>query len=375
MNKFRGAFVAIVTPFIDGKLDEQGLKDLIEFQIAGGTHGIVPCGTTGESATMSHAEHRRVVELTVKTVAGRVPVLAGTGSNSTSESIELTRAAKDAGADGALMITPYYNKPSQEGLYQHFKAVAEAVDIPIILYNVPSRTAVNMLPETVARCAQIANIVGIKEATADLNQISQVIRLCPKDFAVMSGDDFTSMPTVMIGGTGVISVTSNVAPKDMSAMMNAALSGDIAKAKELHYKLLPLMQAMFIDTNPVPAKMTLTMMGKIKSGLPRLPLYKMNEATEEKLKKIITVGLVHHPGGGKGRASGEVVPIVGPVAELKPLPCSGKIHGVLTHDIAGPDGLDADLFFHRVRRLSRSGNRPLLRPDCGVRLPQPFPPI
>lgn len=293
MNKFRGAFVAIVTPFIDGKLDEQGLKDLIEFQIAGGTHGIVPCGTTGESATMSHEEHRRVVELTVKTVAGRVPVLAGTGSNSTSESIELTRAAKDAGADGALMITPYYNKPSQEGLYQHFKAVAEAVDIPIILYNVPSRTAVNMLPETVARCAQIANIVGVKEATADLNQISQVIRLCPKDFAVMSGDDFTSMPTVMIGGTGVISVTSNVAPKDMSAMMDAALSGDIAKAKELHYKLLPLMQAMFIDTNPVPAKMALTMMGKIKSGLPRLPLYKMNEATEEKLKKIITAyGLV-----------------------------------------------------------------------------------
>ena len=239
MNKFRGAFVAIVTPFIDGKLDEQGLKDLIEFQIASGTHGIVPCGTTGESATMSHAEHHRVVELTIKTVAGRVPVLAGTGSNSTSESIELTRAAKEAGADGALMITPYYNKPSQEGLYQHFKAVAEAVDIPIILYNVPSRTAVNMLPETVARCAQIANIVGVKEATADLNQISQVIRLCPKDFAVMSGDDFTSMPTVMIGGTGVISVTSNVAPKDMAAMMDAALAGDIASAQELHYKLLP----------------------------------------------------------------------------------------------------------------------------------------
>ena len=293
MNKFRGAFVAIVTPFIDGKLDEQGLKDLIEFQIAGGTHGIVPCGTTGESATMSHAEHRRVVELTVKTVAGRVPVLAGTGSNSTSESIELTRAAKEAGADGALMITPYYNKPSQEGLYQHFKAVAEAVDIPIILYNVPSRTAVNMLPETVARCAQIANIVGVKEATADLNQISQVIRLCPKDFAIMSGDDFTSMPTVMIGGTGVISVTSNVAPREMAAMMDAALAGDIAKAQELHYKLLPLMQAMFIDTNPVPAKTALAMMGKIKSGLPRLPLYKMSDANDEKLKKVITAyGLV-----------------------------------------------------------------------------------
>ncbi len=287
MSKFRGAFVAIVTPFTDGKLDEQGLKDLIEFQIAGGTHGIVPCGTTGESATLTHAEHHRVVELTIKTVAGRVPVLAGTGSNSTSESIELTRAAKDAGADGALMITPYYNKPSQEGLFQHFKTVAEAVDIPIILYNVPSRTSVNMLPETVARCAQVANIVGVKEATADLNQISQVIRLCPKDFAVMSGDDFTSMPTVMIGGTGVISVTSNVAPRDMAAMMDAALAGDIPKAQELHYKLLPLMQAMFIDTNPVPAKTALAMMGKIKSGLPRLPLYKMNEGNEEKLKKVL----------------------------------------------------------------------------------------
>ncbi|MDG4475655.1 4-hydroxy-tetrahydrodipicolinate synthase [Thiovibrio frasassiensis] len=293
MSKFRGAFVAIVTPFTDGQLDEQGLQDLIEFQIANGTHGIVPCGTTGESATLTHAEHRRVVELTVKTVAGRVPVLAGTGSNSTAESIELTRAAKEAGADGALLITPYYNKPSQEGLYQHFKAVAAAVDIPIILYNVPSRTAVNMLPETVARCAQIANIVGVKEATADLNQISQVIRLCPKGFAIMSGDDFTSMPTVMIGGTGVISVTSNVEPKDMAAMMDAALAGDIAKAQELHYKLLPLMQAMFIDTNPVPAKTALMMMGKIKSGLPRLPLYKMNEANEEKLKKVLVgYGLV-----------------------------------------------------------------------------------
>ncbi|OGQ88698.1 MAG: 4-hydroxy-tetrahydrodipicolinate synthase [Deltaproteobacteria bacterium RIFOXYD12_FULL_56_24] len=293
MNKFRGAFVAIVTPFIDGRLDEQGLQDLIEFQIAGGTHGIVPCGTTGESATMSHAEHHRVVELTIKTVAGRVPVLAGTGSNSTSESIELTRAAKEAGADGALMITPYYNKPSQEGLYQHFKAVAEAVDIPIILYNVPGRTSVNMLPEAVARCAAIPNIVGVKEATADLNQISQVIRLCPKDFAVMSGDDFTSMPTVMIGGTGVISVTSNVAPGDMAAMMDAAMAGDIAKAQELHYKLFPLMQAMFIDTNPVPAKTALAMMGKIKSGLPRLPLYKMTEGNEEKLKKVLVgYGLV-----------------------------------------------------------------------------------
>ena len=294
MNKFRGAYVAIVTPFTkDGKVDEKGLKDLVEFQIKNGTHGIVPCGTTGESATLTHEEHHRVVELTIKTVKGRVPVLAGTGSNSTSESIELTRAAKAAGADGALMITPYYNKPTQEGLYQHFKAVAEAVDIPIILYNVPSRTSVNMLPETVARCAKIKNIVGVKEATADLNQISQVIRLCPKNFAVLSGDDFTSMATVAIGGTGVISVTSNVAPKEMAQMMDAALAGDFTKARKLHYKLFPLMGAMFIETNPTPAKTALELMGKIKNSAPRLPLYKMSEASTEKLRKVLTdCGLV-----------------------------------------------------------------------------------
>ncbi len=285
MTQFRGAFVAIVTPFTDNKLDEQGLKDLIEFQITNGTHGIVPCGTTGESATMSHAEHQRVVELTVQTVNGRVPVLAGTGSNSTSETLELTRHAKEAGADGALMITPYYNKPSQDGLYQHFKTVAEAVDIPIILYNVPSRTSVNMLPETVARCAAIDNIVGIKEATADLNQISRVIRQCPADFAVLSGDDFTSMPTVAIGGQGVISVTSNVAPAEMAAMMTAALNNDLDKARALHYKLFPLMQAMFFDTNPVPAKATLKMMGKINSDEPRLPLVAMNDATLARVRQ------------------------------------------------------------------------------------------
>jgi len=287
MSKFRGAFVAIVTPFQKGKVDEKGLIDLIEFQIKNGTHGIVPCGTTGESATMTHAEHHRVVELTIKTVNGRCPILAGTGSNSTDESIELTKHAKKAGADGALMITPYYNRPSQEGLYQHFKAVAEAVDIPIILYNVPSRTGVNMLPETVARCAQIKNIVGIKEATGNLTQISEVIRLCPKDFIVLSGDDFTSMATVAIGGAGVISVTSNVAPKDMADMMDAALKNDMAKARALHYKLFPLMQAMFFDTNPVPAKTALAMMGKIKSAAPRLPLCLMSEANQVKLKTVL----------------------------------------------------------------------------------------
>jgi 4-hydroxy-tetrahydrodipicolinate synthase len=288
MSIFRGAFVAIVTPFIDGQIDEQGLTDLIEFHIANGTHGIVPCGTTGESATMSHEEHHRVVELTVKTVNGRVPVVAGSGSNSTSEAIDLTGNARDAGVDGVLMVSPYYNKPSQEGLYQHFKAVADAVDVPIILYNVPSRTSSNVMPQTVARLAQIDNIVGIKEATGDLNQISQLIRLCPEGFSVLSGDDFTSMPTVLVGGTGVISVTSNVAPRDMADMMDAALAGDLAKANEMHYKLFPLMQAMFYDTNPVPAKKTLELMGKIKSGTTRLPLCSMDDDALARLKAALS---------------------------------------------------------------------------------------
>lgn len=293
MSIFRGAFVAIVTPFTDGQIDEQGLVDLIEFHIAKGTHGIVPCGTTGESATMSHEEHHRVVQLTVKTVAGRVPVLAGSGSNSTAEAIELTRHAKESGADGVLMVSPYYNRPSQEGIYQHYRAVAEAVAIPIILYNVPSRTSSNILPTTVARLAEVPSIAGIKEATGDLNQVSEVIRLCPDDFAVLSGDDFTSMPTVLLGGTGVISVTSNVAPKDMAAMMDAALAGDLARAKELHYRLFPLMQAMFYDTNPVPAKKTLELMGRIKSGAPRLPLAPMNDETLARLKAALTAyGLI-----------------------------------------------------------------------------------
>jgi 4-hydroxy-tetrahydrodipicolinate synthase len=294
MSKFRGAYVAIVTPFTDdGRIDEAELIGLIDFQIKGGTHGIVPCGTTGESATMSHEEHHRVVELTIKTVASRVPVMAGTGSNSTSESIELTGHAKKAGANGALMITPYYNKPSQEGLYRHFKAVAEAVDLPIVLYNVPSRTGINMLPETVARCAQIPNIVGIKEATGDLNQISEVIRLCPPGFTVLSGDDFTCLATVAIGGAGVISVTSNVAPAEMAQMMDAALTGDYARGRELHYKLFPLMKAMFFDTNPVPAKTALALMGRIKAANPRQPLWTMTEARQEDLKKaLVAYGLL-----------------------------------------------------------------------------------
>ncbi len=287
MSIFRGAFVAIVTPFTDGQVDEQGLRNLIEFQIAGGTHGIVPCGTTGESATMSHEEHHRVVEITIDQVNGRVPVVAGTGSNSTTEAIELTRHAKKAGADGVLMVTPYYNKPSQEGLYRHYRAVAEAVDIPIILYNVPGRTSCNLLPATVARLAEIDTIVGIKEATGNLNQISEVIRLCPDGFVVLSGDDFTSMATVAIGGAGVISVTSNIAPADMAAMMEAALDGDLLRARQLHYRLFPLMQAMFLETNPVPVKTAVALMGKIVDGSPRLPLCPMADANLEKLEKAL----------------------------------------------------------------------------------------
>jgi 4-hydroxy-tetrahydrodipicolinate synthase len=283
MQKYSGAIVAIVTPFMNGELDEQGLVDLIEFQIAGGTHGIVPCGTTGESATLDFAEHKRVIELTVKTVAGRVPVIAGTGANNTKEAIELQQSAKDSGADAVLSVTPYYNKPSQEGLYQHFKAIADAVDIPMFLYNVPGRTSINMLPETVARLARVHNIIGIKEACGSLQQISDIIRLCPSDFIVLSGDDFTSMPTVFIGGKGVISVTSNVAPRGMADLMEASLAGDLKRANEAHYRLFPLMNAMFCAPNPVPAKKGVELMGKIKNGLPRLPLSAIDDAALAKL--------------------------------------------------------------------------------------------
>jgi 4-hydroxy-tetrahydrodipicolinate synthase len=293
MERFHGALVALVTPFIDGRLDEQGLLDLIEFQIAGGTHGIVPCGTTGESATIGFDEHKRVIDITVKTVNGRVPVVAGTGANNTLEAIELTESAKQSGADAVLSVVPYYNKPSQEGMFLHFKEIAEQVDIPMFLYNVPGRTVVNMLPETVARLAEVDNIIGIKEASGSLEQISDVIRRCPKDFIVLSGDDFTAMPTAFIGGKGVISVISNICPKEMAEMMAAALDGNIKRANELHYRIFELMKLMFSAPNPVPAKKGLELMGKIKSGLPRLPLAPMDSANLEKLQTAMrTMGLI-----------------------------------------------------------------------------------
>ncbi len=283
---FRGSIVAIVTPFRDGKIDENAFRELIEFHIKNGTDGIVPCGTTGESATLSLDEHERLIELTIEAVNKRVPVIAGTGSNNTAEAVRLTKRAKVAGADAALLITPYYNKPTQEGLYQHYKKVAEEVDIPIILYNVPGRTGVNMLPETVARLAEIKNIVGIKEATGDLKQISDVISLCPKDFLLLSGDDFTVYPTLAIGGHGVISVVANVAPRDMADLCDSFFAGDLKRANDLHYKLLPLNGAMFYETNPIPVKTALSLMGKV-TGEMRLPLCQMSEGNLNRLKKAM----------------------------------------------------------------------------------------
>ena len=292
-KNIQGACTAIVTPMRAGKVDEQSLTDLINFQIDNGIHGLVPCGTTGESATLSFDEHKRVVELTVQVVDGRVPVIAGTGANNTAEAVELTESAKASGADAVLSVVPYYNKPSQEGLYQHFKTITEAVDIPMVPYNVPSRTVTNMAPATTARLAELPNVIGIKEACGCLNQISEVIRLCPKDFIVLSGDDFTSMPTVLIGGKGVISVTSNVYPEAMSEMMEAALQGNLAKANELHYKLFALMGTMFCYPNPAPAKQGLHLMGKIASPEVRLPLTEMDDASLNKLTtEMKAVGLM-----------------------------------------------------------------------------------
>lgn len=282
---FRGAMVAIVTPFKGGQLDEAALRDLIEFQIVNGTHGIVPCGTTGESATLSFQEHERVVEITVEQVNKRVPVIAGSGSNNTAEAIRLTKHAKSAGADGALMISPYYNKPTQEGLYQHFKKVAESVDIPIVLYNIPGRTAVNMEPDTIARLAKIDNIVGVKEATGSMKQVTDIIARCGEDFDVISGEDYLTFPLLCVGGKGVISVTSNIAPRDMAELCNLYFDGKFAEARKLCYRLLPLCHALFYETNPAPVKAALAMMKKIESDEVRLPLAAMSEANRERLRR------------------------------------------------------------------------------------------
>ena len=283
-----GSLVAIVTPFKNGKIDEDALKKLIEFQIENGTHGIVPCGTTGESPTLSHEEHEYVIELTVKAVRKRVPVVAGTGSNSTKEAIRLTRFAEQIGADAALLVVPYYNKPTQEGLYLHFRQIASQVRIPLILYNIPGRSGVNMNPETVLRLAQeCKNIIGVKEASGSLIQASKILYLCGRDFLLYSGEDALNFPLLAIGARGFITVTANVAPRDVADLYEFYIKGEIDKARDMHYRLLPLNDALFIETNPIPVKAALSMMDKIAYEY-RYPLCQMSEKNYEELKTALT---------------------------------------------------------------------------------------
>ena len=283
---FTGSIVALVTPFKDGKVDEDKLAKLVEFHIEKGTNGIVPCGTTGESATLSHEEHQRVIEVTIKSARGRIPVIAGTGSNNTEEALRLTRFAREAGADAVLMITPYYNKPTQKGLYLHFKKVAEEVDVPIILYNIASRTGVNLEPETLARLAEIKNIVGIKEASGSLDQVSRMLSLCGDKITLLAGDDSLALPILAVGGKGVISVLANILPAEMSTLVKEYLRGNVNKAREIHYRLYPLMKVLFIETNPIPIKTSMAMMGMIEEEL-RLPMAPMEEGNRNRLEKVM----------------------------------------------------------------------------------------
>ena len=283
---FQGSLVALVTPFRDGRVDEPKLRELVEFHIGNGTDTIIPCGTTGESPTLSHDEHKRVVESVIEAARGRVPVVAGTGSNSTAEAIELTAHAKKAGAAGALVVNPYYNKPTQEGLYRHFSAIAEAVDIPILVYNIQGRTAVNVETDTLARLAKIPNIVGVKEASGSLDQMIQVILACGPDFSVLSGDDNLTLPLMAVGGRGVVSVVANIVPRDTAEMTHAALDGDWKRARDLFHRLFPLCRAMFIETNPIPVKEAMAMLGMLQPEF-RLPLCRMADANRERLKTIL----------------------------------------------------------------------------------------
>lgn len=285
---FKGSIVALVTPFTEkGEVDEAALKNLVAFHIKNGTDGLVPCGTTGESATLNYEEHERTIEICVKAAAGKIPVIAGTGSNSTQEAIDMSRFAKKVGSDGLLLVSPYYNKPTQRGLYLHFKAIADAVDLPIILYNIASRTAVNIEPETVARLvSDCKNIVGIKEASGSLDQMSRIIALCGKKLTVLSGDDSMTLPLMAIGGEGIISVVANIIPKDVKALVQAFGSGDIKEARRLHYKMLPLIKAVFIETNPIPVKTAMGLLGMCEPSL-RLPMCEMMPQNLETLKKAL----------------------------------------------------------------------------------------
>ncbi|MCH7590529.1 4-hydroxy-tetrahydrodipicolinate synthase [PVC group bacterium] len=282
--KLQGAYVALVTPFKNQDVDEAAVRDLCEFVIAQGIDGIVPAGCTGEAATLTHDEQKKLIKLVVETVNKRVPVIAGTGSNNTKESLELTKYAKDAGADAAMLITPYYNKPTPQGQIRHYETVAKAVDIPIILYNVPGRTGICMTPQTIAELAKIDNIVAIKEASGSLDQVSQIRSLC--DITVLSGDDSLTLPMMAIGATGVISVVGNIVPKKVSQLVKAFANGQLAEAQKIHYELVPLCKAMFMETNPLPVKTSLNMMGKIEAEF-RLPLCEMRPENLPKLEKAL----------------------------------------------------------------------------------------
>jgi len=283
---FTGSMVALVTPFRDGKVDWPGLQALVEFHLQNGTHGIVPCGTTGESATLSHQEHDDVIKTVIKAVNKRVPVIAGTGSNSTEEAVRLTREAEKSGADGALMISPYYNRPTQEGIFEHYKKVAASVGIPIIVYNIPGRTGSKIEPETLARLAEIKNIAGVKEATGSVDQAIDVLRLCKGNLAVYSGEDSLTFSLMALGGQGVISTVANVAPKEMAQLTEACLAGQWEKGRELQFKLVPLIRSVFIETNPIPVKTALALMGKCTGEL-RLPLTPMAERNVKKLRQAM----------------------------------------------------------------------------------------
>ena len=283
---FEGVFTALVTPFRDGALDERALHDGIEAQIAAGVDGVVPCGSTGEAATLSHAEHRRVVEVAVAAARGRVQVLAGTGSNSTSEAIELTRHAKEAGADGALLISPYYNRPTQDGIVAHYAEVARQTSFPLVVYNVPGRTASNLLPATIARLAEVDQIVGVKESCGDLNQIAHVLAAVPASFAVLSGDDWATLPLLGLGGKGVISTASNVALGEIVDMVRAFRAGDLERARAIHFRLLPLFDVLFCETNPIPVKAAVAMRAGVREEL-RLPLTRLSEANRGRLEAVL----------------------------------------------------------------------------------------
>ena len=285
---FKGAMTAIVTPFTEkGSIDEEALRKLVEFQIKNRIDGLVPCGTTGESPTLDYDEHEKVIEIVIDAAKGKVPVIAGTGSNSAKEAIEMTRHAADAGASASLQVCPYYNKPTQEGLYRHFSAIANAVDIPIVIYNIQGRTGVNIETSTLARLAkEHSNIVGVKEASGNVSQIMEVINDLPKGFDVLSGDDNLTLPLMALGGKGVISVASNIIPREMHDMCEFALKGNLEKARQIHYRLLPLFKGIFIETNPIPIKAALAMKGMIKEAY-RLPMCEMKAENREKLRKIL----------------------------------------------------------------------------------------